>query len=112
MLWTFVEILNPDQTSLGLGLVGFRAYWLWWIAPLVVASVLLDPVVRRKVDPAPAPAITIVVSVLAILQFGAPLDDTINTYSTVNGEESAAIPVGSTGTRASLVDLFLPVGLR
>src|SRR4029077_3257392 len=49
LLWTFVEIFNPQQQSIALGFLGFRAYWLWWIAPLVVASVLLDPAVRKKV---------------------------------------------------------------
>jgi len=104
VLWTFVEIINPDQASITLGLLGFRAYWLWWFAPLIVASVLLDPVVRRKVVVIQS-AIAMVVAVLAILQFGSPVDDAINTYSTVDGEASLAIPVTSTG-RARVSSTF------
>jgi O-antigen ligase len=96
LLWTLVEIVNPDQQSLVLGLLGFRAYWFWWIAPLVVASVLLDPVVRRKVVMLQA-GVTAIVAILAIFQFGAPVDDTLNTYSIVDGEAAMAATVATTG---------------
>jgi hypothetical protein len=104
ILWSFVEIVNPLQQSIPLGFLGFRAYWLWWLAPLVVASVLLDPVVRKKVVYLQA-GITIIVSLLAIMQFGAPVDSAVNTYSMVNGAESLAIPVASTG-RARVSSTF------
>jgi hypothetical protein len=96
MLWTFAELINPHQRSLVLGLLGFRAYWFWWLAPLVVASVLLDPTVRRKVVMLQA-GLTIIVAMLAILQFGSPVDDVVNTYSVVNGEEMQAVEISSTG---------------
>lgn len=96
LLWSLVEIVNPDQQSLVLGLLGFRAYWFWWIAPFVVASVLLDPVVRRKVVVLWA-AVTTIVAVLAIFQFGAPVDDSVNTYSIVDGHEALAAAIPTTG---------------
>ena len=96
VLWTVAEIVNPDQKSFFLGLLGVRAYWFWWFAPLVVASVLLDPAVRRKVILLQA-AVTTVVALLAMLQFGAPADDDLNTYSIVDGEKSAGIEIASTG---------------
>lgn len=104
LLWTGAEIINPNQKSFLLGLLGFRAYWFWWVAPLVVASVLLDPVVRRKVVVLQA-SITLVVSILAMLQFGAPLDDSLNTYSVVDGEEVLSVAVVSTG-RARVSSTF------
>ena len=27
--WTVIEVFNPDQTSLPLGALGLRSYWLW-----------------------------------------------------------------------------------
>ncbi len=104
LLWTLVEIVNPDQQSFVLGLLGFRAYWFWWIAPLVVASVLLDPVVRRKVVVLQA-AVTTIVAILAIFQFGAPVDDAVNTYSIVDGQEALAAAVPTTG-RARVASTF------
>jgi hypothetical protein len=104
ILWTFAELINPDQKSLALGLLGFRAYWFWWVAPLVVASVLLDPTVRRKVVLLQA-GVTMIVAILAMLQFGSPVDDALNTYSVVDGEQSLAIEVATTG-RARVSSTF------
>ncbi len=111
LLWTFAEIVNPDQKSIALGVLGFRAYWFWWIAPLVVASVLLDPVVRKKVVILQA-SITIIVSIFAMLQFGAPVDDSLNTYSVVDGEEVTSVAVVTHGPRARVVDVLLHHRLR
>src|SRR6185437_8414794 len=36
--WTAIEMLNPSHQSWMLALIGFRAYWLWWLAPPVIAS--------------------------------------------------------------------------
>jgi hypothetical protein len=95
VVWTFVEIFNPDNQSLLLGLLGLRAYWFWWIAPFVVASVLSDPAVRRKAVFVLA-AVTVVVALFAVLQFNAPATDTVNTYTVVNGKTLQAFTVGST----------------
>src|SRR5580765_2447988 len=37
LLWTVIEFVNPELTNRQLGLIGLRAYWLWWIAPFVIA---------------------------------------------------------------------------
>jgi hypothetical protein len=104
ILWTVAEIINPDQKSLVLGVLGVRAYWFWWLAPLVIASVLLDPMVRRKVILLQS-AVTMIVALLAMLQFGAPADDDLNTYSVVDGEKSLGIEIASTG-RARVSSTF------
>src|SRR5689334_13516725 len=33
LIWTLIEVFNPEQVSKPLALVGLRAYWLWWLAP-------------------------------------------------------------------------------
>jgi hypothetical protein len=105
ILWTAVEIFNPSQKSLPLGLLGFRAYWFWWLAPLVVASVLLDPMVRRKVVFVQS-AVALAVALFAFLQFGAPVDDVVNTYAVYDsGEVVQAIEVTTTG-RARVSSTF------
>src|SRR5580704_13354914 len=48
MVWTAVEIFNPDQESFALGLVGLRSYWLWWLAPPVIANALQRSKVKRQ----------------------------------------------------------------
>ena len=39
VLWTALQLLNPQHESVLLGGFGFKAYWLWWLAPWVVASI-------------------------------------------------------------------------
>src|SRR5450631_740160 len=39
-IWTLIEVFNPEQQSKPLALVGLRAYWLWWLAPPIIATVL------------------------------------------------------------------------
>jgi hypothetical protein len=104
ILWTAAEIFNPSQLSLPLGLVGMRAYWFWWLAPLVVATVFIDPEVRRRAVLLQA-YVAIVVAVFAVLQFGAPSDAAVNTYAIVEGEEVHAATVESTG-RARVASTF------
>lgn len=96
ILWTFGQLINPEQLSLPLGLLGLRAYWFWWVAPLVVASVLSDRVVRRKAVYLQAMVAT-VVALFAVLQFGAPAEDEVNTYAIVDGVEVRPAEVGTTG---------------
>src|SRR4051794_4618707 len=44
--WTVIEMFN--SSSMALALIGLRAYWLWWLTPLVVATALGLPKVRRR----------------------------------------------------------------
>jgi hypothetical protein len=84
--WTIIEIFNPAQANLALGLLGLRAYWIWWFAPVIVASALEDPKVKQN-------AIYLLmftavgISVLAAVQFVSPPTSAVNLYSVVNGEE-------------------------
>src|SRR5438477_11845561 len=41
-VWTLLEVLNPEHGSTTLALIGLRAYWLWWIAPPLIAEVLRE----------------------------------------------------------------------
>jgi hypothetical protein len=104
-LWTILECFNPLQESLILAAVGLRAYWLWWLAPLVVASVLQTIEVRRGAVYAFA-GVAGIVCIFAILQFGAPIDSDLNTYSVnMEGNDVQAVSVGSTG-RARVASTF------
>jgi hypothetical protein len=93
--WTVAEMMNPNQASATLALIGFRAYWLWWLAPLVVASI-----VRGEEDRIAAVStwalIAVAVAVYAAYQFEFPLDAEVNRYAW-GSEEMAIAGVGETG---------------
>src|SRR5581483_6376727 len=95
IVWTFLEVFNPDQQSITLGLLGLRAYWFWWLAPFVVASVLLDPSVRRNVVFLQS-SVAVVIALVAFLQFNAPASDSVNAYTVVDGKTVQAYRVGTT----------------
>jgi hypothetical protein len=84
--WTVVEMFNPDHKSLPLAFLGLRAYWVWWIAPVVVAGVLRDAKTKRK-------AIMLLavtagaIAILAAVQFASPPTSAVNLYTVQNGEE-------------------------
>jgi hypothetical protein len=102
--WTAVQMFNPGSPSLLLGMLGFRAYWLWWLAPVFVVSCLRTPALKRR-------AIYFVlfisagISILGAFQFGAPSTSAINLYSVVDGAEVYAATVSST-TRARVSGTF------
>jgi hypothetical protein len=105
--WTVIELANPEQQSPVLGLIGLRAYWLWWFAPPVIAGVLQQAAHKRK-------AIYVLLTVamgiaaLAAYQFASPPDSAVNLYSVVDGEEVYAAGSGvvsSTG-RARVASTF------
>ena len=92
---------------MGLGLLGLRSYWLWWIAPPIVASALRRPKLRER-----AIYVLVVISVgvaaLAAVQFSSPADSSLNMYSVWNGEEvySADIAVVQATGRARVASTF------
>jgi hypothetical protein len=92
-MWTLVEVANPEQQSFALAVLGLRAYWLWWIAPLVIATVLQSAYHRRRAIYVLS-AVAIGISVLAALQFVSPPDSAINVYSVVDGEALHASDAG------------------
>jgi hypothetical protein len=106
LVWTVIECFNPEQGSPILAVIGFRAYWLWWLAPVVMASVLDDEKEKRR-----AIYVLLVfaagIAVLAALQFAAPPDSALNLYSVVDGEEvyATSTTVAATG-RARVSSTF------
>jgi hypothetical protein len=96
MGWTIMQSFNPDQQSMVLAVIGLRAYWLWWIAPLVIASAIRHREERDRVI-AVLSLICLVVAAFAFLQFGRPADDPLNTYAWIeDGEIHTAQAVHST----------------
>ncbi|MFW6086489.1 MAG: hypothetical protein ACODAG_04735 [Myxococcota bacterium] len=79
-LWTIMQTMNPEHRSPILAFVGLRAYWLWWIAPLVIASAIRTAEQRDRVV-----AVLIftcfVVAVVAAVQFVQPREAAINAYA-------------------------------
>jgi hypothetical protein len=99
LIWTVAELANPEQQSGALAVVGMRAYWLWWLAPAVIARVLLS---RRHKERAiyALLVLTVYVAGLAALQFASPANSNLNLYQVQNGEEihaSDMAVVASTG---------------
>ena len=93
LVWTFLELADPEHESVVLGLLGMRAYWLWWMAPAVVAGVLQNATQKRR-----AIYVLLVmalgISTLAAYQFASPPDSAANLYSVVDGEEVYAAGIG------------------
>jgi hypothetical protein len=104
---TVVQTLNPEHESPILALIGLRSYWLWWLAPPIVASVLQHEKQKRRAIYVLL-VLAIGISGFAALQFAAPANAAINVYSVVDGEEVSAAEagiVGSTG-RARVASTF------
>lgn len=105
--WTLLEMFNPEQTSFPLALLGIRAYWLWWLAPPIIAGVLLHP--KRKQNAIYALIVMAAgIAALAAAQFASPPDSALNLYTVREGQEiyaSDAATVASTG-RARVASTF------
>jgi hypothetical protein len=105
--WTVIEMLNPEQQSWMLALIGLRAYWLWWIAPPVIAGFLQDERQKRRAIYVLL-GVALIVSVLAAFQFASPADSNLNLYSVYEGQEihsSDMATVAATG-RARVASTF------
>jgi hypothetical protein len=103
--WTILESFNPAQPSLPLAVIGLRGYWLWWLAPPLVASALQDPESRRRATWL-LTFVAAVVGVYAAIQFASPADSAINAYATFGGEKIVDVAaVGTTG-RARVASTF------
>ncbi len=98
VVWTLLELANPDQESLPLGLLGVRAYWLWWLAPFAIAGALHHPRQKRRAIYVLL-IMAVAISLLAIVQFASPGDSSVNLYTVVEGEEiyATVAPVAATG---------------
>lgn len=106
-VWTIIEVFNPAQESIVLGLIGIRAYWLWWLAPPLIASALQDETQKKRFIYVLL-VLAIGVSALAALQFASPATSDLNLYSVVDGEEvhAADIATISATGRARVASTF------
>ena len=95
-VWTVIELFNPEHASPLMGAVGMRAYWVWWAAPPVIASVLDNDKEKRRAIYALLIAAA-VVSILAAVQFALPSTSALNSYAPIEGEDFQAFTVQSTG---------------
>src|SRR5262249_8378156 len=84
--WTVDTLLNPLHHSLFVGLMGMRAYWLWWSAPAIIAGVLQQREHKERAIYALV-ALCGLVSLMAAWQFASPADASANMYTVLNGEE-------------------------
>ena len=101
--WTLLQTLNSVQRAPVLAVLGFRSYWLWWIAPIVVAGVLRDKRDRERAVMVLA-MVAVVVAVNAGLQFAEPAG--AQSYALYNGEEIVPIATVATTGRARVSSTF------
>lgn len=103
--WTVAQMFNPAQENILLALLGLRAYWLWWVAPLLTASALGGREDQRFAVRALA-VVTLVVVAYAAYQFAAPADSPVNTYALFEGEIVTGTAVVGTTGRARVSSTF------
>lgn len=94
-VWTLLQIANPASQSLGLGLLGLRAYWLWWLAPLVVATAFRGGLAAEPVASVLG-TFALIVAAYAAYQFASPAGDAVTQYAGYEGWTDPAA-VASTG---------------
>ncbi len=93
--WTVLQVANPASPSLGLGLLGLRAYWLWWLAPLVVATAFRGGLAPERIASILG-TIALVVAAYAAYQFASPAGAAVTQYAGYEGWVDPAA-VASTG---------------
>lgn len=107
LVWTVIDAFNPTQTSGLLAALGVRSYWLWWIAPAIIAQVISKQRTKRHAIYVFV-AMSIGIACLAVLQFFAPPSSSLNMYTVLDGEGVYAADVAtvsSTG-RARVASTF------
>ena len=93
--WCLLTLLSPGHPSVVLGLVGTRQYVLWWIAPVVCASALLQEGPGARAERFLG-ILAIGVASLAAYQFTQPPTAAVNAY-VWSDEPSGVATVASTG---------------
>jgi hypothetical protein len=93
LAWTFFQIFNPEHQSITLAILGMRSYWLWWLAPAVVATVLRHRNEKKRAIYVLG-LMTLVIAAFAAVQFVSPADSAVNLYSVVDGQEQHAADSG------------------
>ena len=104
-IWTVIEVFNPEQTSVALGFIGLRSYWLWFLAPLVIASAVETPDQRRQVVLVLA-GVAVIVALMAAYQFTQPADSGVNSYALYEGKEVLEVATVQTTGRARVSSTF------
>ncbi len=95
LAWTLLEVANPASPSLAIGLLGLRAYWLWWLAPLVVATAFRRGIGLERIGGILG-AVALVVAAYAAYQFASPAGAAVTQYAGYEGWVDPA-SVASTG---------------
>jgi hypothetical protein len=105
-VWTALEMFNPAHDSIILAFIGIRAYWLWWIAPVIIAGILQDPKEKKRAIYLLS-GLSVVIALLAMVQFVSPPSADVNLYGYVEGEavHADSSVVASTG-RARVASTF------
>jgi uncharacterized membrane protein YhaH (DUF805 family) len=103
--WTVIEMFNPSNPSLVLAMIGLRAYWLWWLAPLVIASAIRNP---RDVDKVilVLGGLAVVVAAMAAYQFASPADASVNLYAMDEGRTVVDVALVQETGRARVSSTF------
>jgi hypothetical protein len=97
VVFTVVQIANPGNPSLALGVLGLRAYWFWWLAPMLIASLMHDPRTTRWILLSLA-FLTVFICLFGAYQFARPASDSLNTNALYEGRETNDVDVvGTTG---------------
>ena len=94
--WTVIELFNPEHASMLMGAIGLRAYWVWWAAPPLIASILDSEKEKRRAIYVLLTAAA-AISIFAAIQFALPSTSPLNAYAAVEGEEIQTATVHSTG---------------
>ena len=75
--WTVIELFNPEHASMLMGVIGMRAYWVWWAAPPIIASILDSEKEKRRAIYALLGAAA-AISIFAAIQFALPSTSALN----------------------------------
>jgi hypothetical protein len=99
---TVLQMFNPRQVSNELAILGLRSYWLWWAAPVLIASAVRGSAQRNRLGIVLS-IFAIFIALYAAVQFASPPDAQINAYARYNGETvMTTATVNATGkTRVS-----------
>lgn len=105
LAWTFAEMFNPSHPSLLLGLIGLRSYWLWWLAPPLIATALRGANALRRATMV-LTVVALIITSYAALQFASPADASINSYALFRGEQVLDVATVATTGRARVSSTF------
>jgi hypothetical protein len=106
MAWTILEVANPSQASFSLAVLGLRSYWLWWMAPAVLARALPQESDRNFAVRFLA-GVALVVAAFAAFQFSAGADAEVNQYVWGGDQMEVALAAATGRVRVSSTFAYL-----